>query len=280
MARLRTILLVAVFAVFGIGQATAQDTPGVDGDAFETSGLLVYNLWVRPTAGLLAESETPEAPISGTVTGAFMTIENMSANDYQLVGVASAVAEMSHLHETTTSGNMSGMRMINAVDVPAGETVKLESGGYHAMLMNMIADIRSGDAVPLTLTFADVNGARFSVVTAGLATDFPPEASSIIAANAVGTLNADGTVDVSLILDNRGGQGDTLVGVASVPNATSGIVDGEAVLASLEVPAGRQAVMIHLSDFEAPPDKMMTLTLTFAAGGELTLAAPVLEGGA
>ena len=83
-----------------------------------------------------------------------MSIENTSANDYQLVGVNSDAAEMIHVHETTTSGNMSGMRMISAIDIPAGATVKLESGGYHAMLMNVIEDIRPGDAVPLALTIS------------------------------------------------------------------------------------------------------------------------------
>lgn len=281
MIRLKAVLLVVVALVaFGIWQVGAQDAPGVDSDAYETSGLLVYNVWVRPTAGLLAEGETPEAPIPGTVTGAFMTIENTGENDYQLIGVDSDTAEMSHIHETTSSGNMSGMRMISAIDIPAGETVRLESGGYHAMLMNVVEDIRPGDAVPLTLTFANADGARFEVVTAGVATDFAPEGNTMIAANALGTANEDRTVDVSMILDNRGEQGDTLVGVTSAPNATTGIVDGEAVLASVEVPAGRQALTIHLSNFEATPEGALVLTLTFAAGGELTLAAPVLEGGA
>lgn len=257
-------------AVVVTGQVAAQDAR-----SFENSGLLIYDVWVRPTAGLLAEGETPEAPLPNTVSGAYMTIENTSANDYQLVGVAAAAAEMTHVHETTTSGNMSGMRMIRAIDIAAGETVRLETNGYHAMLMNVIADIRPGDAVPLTLTFTDANGARFDVVTAGLATDLPPEESSIIAANAVGVANEDGSVDVSMIVDNRGETSDRLVGVTSVPNATSGIVDGEAVLASAEIGVGRQPLTIHLSDFEAPPEGALVLTLTFEAGGELTFAVPV-----
>lgn len=276
MARLKAVLLVVVaLAAFSIEQAAAQDTT-----SFETSGLLIYNVWVRPTAGLLAEGETPEAPIPGTVTGAFMTIENTSERDYQLVGVASDAAEMTHVHETTTSGNMSGMRMISAIDIPAGETVMLESNGYHAMLMNVIADIRPGDAVPLTLTFADANGARFDVVTAGVATDFAPEENALIVANAIGTVNEDGTVDVSLIVGNRGEQADTLIGVASVPGATSGIVDGEAVLASVDVPAGQQAVTIHLSDFETTPEGALVLTLTFEAGGDVISAVPLVRGDA
>lgn len=268
------LLGVLALAAVGTGQVVAQDAP-----SFEDSGLLIYNVWVRPTAGLLAEGETPEAPLPNTVSGAYMTIENTSANDYQLVGISSAAAAMSHLHQTTTSGNMSGMQMIRAVDIPAGETVKLETGGYHAMLMNVTEDIRPGDAVPLTLKFADMSGARFDVVTAGLAMDLPPEAGTMIVANAQAVVNDDGTVDVSLIADNRDEASDRLVGMAVVPEATSGIVDGEAVLASLEVPAGRQAVTIHLSDFEVTPREALVLTLTFEAGGDVTFAVPVHEDG-
>ena len=111
MARVRVIFfLLLALAVFGGAQAQEALT-------FETSGLLIYNVWVRPTAGAPAEGAnangaTPEPPIPGTVTGAFMTIENTSSTDYQLVGVASDLAEMTHVHETTTSGEMSGMRMI------------------------------------------------------------------------------------------------------------------------------------------------------------------------
>lgn len=272
---LAAIVVAVILTTSGIGQVVAQDTPNLS-----SSGLLIYNVWVRPTAGLLAEGETPEPPLPNTVTGAFMTIESAMGMDYQLIGVSSDAAEMSHIHETTSSGGMSGMRMISAIDIPAGETVRLESNGYHAMLMNVTEDIRPGDAVPLTLTFADMNGARFDVVTAGIATDFPPEESTIIAANAVGMVNDDGTVDVSMIIDNQREEIDHLVNVASMPNATSGIVDGEAVLASAEIGVGRQALTIHLSDFETVPDEALVLTLTFEAGGELTLAVPVLEDGA
>ena len=270
---LALVVMAAGLIAFGIRQVGAQDTP-----FFANSGLLIYNVWVRPTAGLPAEGQTTEPPIPGTVTGAFMTIENTSENDYQLLGVDADAAEMTHVHETTSSGNMSGMRMISAIDIPAGETIKLESGGYHAMLMNVIEDVRPGDAVPLTLKFADADGATFEVVTAGLATDLPPEDGAIIAANAVARANEDETLDVSLILDNRGEAKDTLVGVSSNPAATVGLIDGEAVLASIELPAVQQTVTIHLSDFSETPVGALVLTLTFETGGEVIVAAPVVEG--
>ena len=64
--------------------------------------MLIYNVWVRPTAPAPAEGATPEAPLPGTVTGAYMTIENTGSSDYQLVSVdADDLAEMTMLHQMT-----------------------------------------------------------------------------------------------------------------------------------------------------------------------------------
>ena len=45
------------------------------------------------------------------------------------------------------------MSAVEKIDIPAGQTVKLEPGGYHVMIMNLSADLKAGDTVELTLTF-------------------------------------------------------------------------------------------------------------------------------
>lgn len=279
MARVPAIffLLIMLLAAFGVAQA--QEAP-----TFETSGLLVYNVWVRPTAGVLAEGATPEAPIPGTVTGAFMTIQNTGDSNYQLVGVASDLAEMTHVHETTSSGEMSGMRMISAIDIPAGETVRLESGGYHVMLMDVLRDVYPGEAVALTLTFADSEGDEFDAQIGALATDFPTEDDLLIVANAKAVALEDGAVDLSLVLDNRG-EADRLIGVSSTPPATSSLIQPEdgSVPLTVDIPEQARAafsagsVIIHLTDFEEIPDTAFTIVLTFESGKEITLAVPIIE---
>jgi copper(I)-binding protein len=49
---------------------------------------------------------------------------------------------------------MMGMREIQALDVPAGETVSLVPGGYHLMLLELADDLVPGETFQLTLTFA------------------------------------------------------------------------------------------------------------------------------
>src|SRR5688572_22784291 len=119
MSTLKVAWCLAMLLVFGaVSQVSAQDEP-----AYDTHGLLIYNVWVRPTAPELAEGATPEPPLPGTTTSVYMTIHNTFENDYQLVAVNTDAAEMSHIHETTMEGDLARMLMIDAVDIPAGETV-------------------------------------------------------------------------------------------------------------------------------------------------------------
>lgn len=48
---------------------------------------------------------------------------------------------------------MMGMREIEALDIPAGETVSLAPGGYHLMLLDLAADLEPGQEFDLTLEF-------------------------------------------------------------------------------------------------------------------------------
>ena len=50
---------------------------------------------------------------------------------------------------------MMGMREIDALDVPAGDTVSLEPGGHHLMLLELADDLVPGESFELTLEFAE-----------------------------------------------------------------------------------------------------------------------------
>ena len=55
------------------------------------------------------------------------------------------------------------MSAVKRLDLPAGRSVVLEPGGYHVMLMGLKAQAREGDRIPVTLTFEDKAGKRFTV---------------------------------------------------------------------------------------------------------------------
>jgi copper(I)-binding protein len=49
---------------------------------------------------------------------------------------------------------------IGALDQPAGQAVELKPGGNHVMLLDLKAQLKEGDSVPLTLTIENRDGSR------------------------------------------------------------------------------------------------------------------------
>jgi copper(I)-binding protein len=140
-----------------------------------------------------------QSPMGTTVGAVFMNIT--AAQDDALVGasVSEDVAGTVEVHETvmaeeptdeestettmggddmtddTTETTMGGddmggeddmgtmtMQQVDSVDLPAGETVALEPGGYHIMLLDLVAPLEVGAEVEVTLSFE--SGATKTVV--------------------------------------------------------------------------------------------------------------------
>jgi len=118
-----------------------------------------------PSAAL-AQVAVMDPWVRGTVpaqkaTGAFMQLK--SAADATLVGVASPVAGVAEIHEMKMDGSVMKMGAVPKVDLPAGTVVTFGPGTYHVMLMDLKQPLKEGERVPLTLTFADTGGKRFTV---------------------------------------------------------------------------------------------------------------------
>ena len=92
-------------------------------------------------------------PPGARTGGAYFTIRNNGKQADRLLRVASPAAQTVELHSMTIEGNLMKMRAIPALEIPAGATVTLGSGGYHVMLVNLAHPLTVGSSVPLTLTF-------------------------------------------------------------------------------------------------------------------------------
>lgn len=86
---------------------------------------------------------------------AFMGLTNGSDQDFELVGAEGTVAKVLELHTHIMQDGMMQMRKVEKIDLPAGKTVMLESGGLHVMLMGLVQDLNPGDSVAITLVFND-----------------------------------------------------------------------------------------------------------------------------
>lgn len=115
---------------------------------------------IQITDGWVRVSETS---IEGGMTGAFATIENHTSQDVTLVGGSTEAAMMTEVHEVVMLGGKMKMQAKDGgILIKAGQSVTLEPGGLHVMLMGLKQGILEGDDVTLTLDF---DGAADQTVT-------------------------------------------------------------------------------------------------------------------
>lgn len=106
----------------------------------QPSGPEITDVWARDTVG-------------GTANAAvFMTIASPDAD--RLVAASAPVAKRTDL--MTMHGGSSAMAMsyVEAIDIPAGETVSLNPTGLHVWLDDLNEPLKAGETFPLTLEFA------------------------------------------------------------------------------------------------------------------------------
>lgn len=149
----RTVsFLAAALASAGL-LACSDDNPDTSANSVEIVGA-----WARTS------------PMMVNVGAAYFQITSPVDDRLVAVSVDPSVAGMVEIHETVpahgedtahgedmTHGDGDGaamtMReMANGLPLPAGETVPLEPGGYHLMLMELVEPLEVGDTVELVLS--------------------------------------------------------------------------------------------------------------------------------
>ena len=94
------------------------------------------------------------ATVAGIPNGvSYFVLENQGNEADQLVSVSSPVAEVAELHTHEKDGDVLRMRQVHGIEIPAGETVALEPGGLHVMLMTLKEPLEQGTSFPLILQF-------------------------------------------------------------------------------------------------------------------------------
>ena len=94
-------------------------------------------------------------------TGAFM--ELVSAQDARLVDVSTPAAGIVEIHQMSMKGDRMMMSAVDSIELPAGKTVALASGGYHIMMMDLKRQMKAGEIVPMTLVFEKKDKKRETV---------------------------------------------------------------------------------------------------------------------
>ena len=107
---------------------------------------------------------------------AYLTFE--SDVDDRLVGITTPIAETATIHamEIVSDGG-ARMTAIEALDLPAGQLVKLQPGYIHLMLMGLTNKLEEGTSFALTLQFETGGEVTLDVPVLGIAAIGPEEVS-------------------------------------------------------------------------------------------------------
>lgn len=94
--------------------------------------------------------ETPKTAMSG---GGYFSVTNTGTTSDRLTGVRADFPKVA-LHTTEETDGVARMIHVDAIDIPAGETVTLAPGGFHVMFMGLEGDpFDAGEEIPATLIF-------------------------------------------------------------------------------------------------------------------------------
>ncbi|CAH0218395.1 copper(I)-binding protein [Pseudomonas frederiksbergensis] len=113
-----------------------------------------------------AQTQVSDAWVRATVagqhsTGAFMTLQ--ADSDSKLLSVQSPVANTVQIHQSSMKDDVMSMSQVESVALPAGKPVSFDPHGYHIMLMDLTAQVKEGDKVPLTLTVENAKGEKETI---------------------------------------------------------------------------------------------------------------------
>ena len=123
--------------------------------AAQTSPLVVSNAWLRKVPG-------------ADTAAAYLVLQNTGAEPVIVIGMRSPAASNVMIHETSTVGGQSQMRMHDRLVIPPGQTIALQPGGLHVMLSGFSKNPLPGQSVPLILLLANGGTVQVAAVVRSL----------------------------------------------------------------------------------------------------------------
>ena len=155
---MRILISAVLFVLAGQTAAQAETTAPI--------GVSVVRAWSRAT---------PPGATTGVI---YLTVVNSGADDDQLLGGSTPVAETLQFHSSMDDNGVMKMRELTEIDVAAGASVALKPSSTHLMLLHMTHPLTAGQTFPLTLTFKAAGAINVEVVVGTVgAMDFPAAAA-------------------------------------------------------------------------------------------------------
>ena len=104
---------------------------------------------------------------------AYVSVVNQGTKADRLLSISTPAARSAELHTTVMAGDVMKMEAAGEIDVPAGATLEMKPGGLHVMLMGLIAPLKQGETIEMTLRFERAGDLKVMVPIGSVAADGP-----------------------------------------------------------------------------------------------------------
>ena len=133
----------------------------------DTPGITVSAPWLRAT------------PRGAPVAGGYATITNKGATPDSLIGASIPIAPLGEIHAMSMDhGIMHMTRLDKGLALAPGQTVTLTPDGYHLMFQKPTAQLKPGEIMKGSLTFAKAGTIPVTFAVAGMAAKSAPGTSA------------------------------------------------------------------------------------------------------
>lgn len=101
-------------------------------------------------------------PAMAPVTSAYVTLSNSTDRDIQIIASSSPVGQMTELHgHLEDEDGVMRMREVESITIPAKGQVRLEPGGLHIMMFDLVGQLTEGGKVPVRLQLEGMSDIKF-----------------------------------------------------------------------------------------------------------------------
>ncbi|WP_120798650.1 copper chaperone PCu(A)C [Thiocapsa rosea] len=103
----------------------------------------------------VSDSYARAVPPGQPNSAAFLTLKNTSDEQVALQSASSSAADVVELHTHSHVDGVMQMHKVPRITLNGNETVVLEPGGLHMMLIGLNQSLITGEQIDLTLNFSD-----------------------------------------------------------------------------------------------------------------------------
>ncbi len=117
-------------------------------------GILLFSA-CNPETGLKVHDPWMQSTTEGANGAVYFVLHNHTAQDDELIGVTTNVADAVEMHQSTIdpATDIMRMEMVSSISIPTDSEIFFAPGKYHLMLVRLKKELKVGDHIGVILHF-------------------------------------------------------------------------------------------------------------------------------